>query len=367
MKSMKEHYENFASTVDLDGLAFTVEHKNSANRRLFWLATFLACLFVSIYFTGVFINGYIKDTPYTSTFDIHAMNAGSGLAPFPDILICTSAPWDPDKMAKRNVSRDLVSYLTNYLFPFVPYEGLSSSEKNLTLLAGLEAEHAQLVDKSFGGNTMHLLNNITLACDQIVDFCIFGFNTFYNGPQCCANFFQPAKFGFVNWCLRTNEELAYKVREAGSLTGILISMHLNNSLALNPAVINRAASVMSGVTSFGVAPPQDHTFLTMSAIQAVGPATTNTLTLEKSSLDQTGRSSFLKSYTCLDNADDAVNAARAPGYPAYTRENCELMAKQAMAARVLNCSLIYFPPLPGLSGLRYCSPRETTKFFTNLR
>jgi hypothetical protein len=74
---------------------------------------------------------------------------------------------------------------------------------------------------------------------------------------------------------------------------------------------------------------QVHTFLTMSSLMAVGPTTYNTLTFTKSSLHQTDRNSFYSSYSCLDNTDAAMNAALAPGYPAYTKQNCELAVKQA--------------------------------------
>ena len=80
---------------------------------------------------------------------------------------------------------------------------------------------------------------------------------------------------------------------------------------------------------------------------SVGPVSYNTITFTKSALDQTDRSSFLNSYSCLDNTDPAANAARLPGYPAYTKDNCELAAKQALANKALNCSLIFFPTLPG--------------------
>jgi hypothetical protein len=56
--------------------------------------------------------------------------------------------------------------------------------------------------------------------------------------------------------------------------------------------------------------------------------------------------------------------ARNPGYPAYTRDNCQLVDMQRQAANLLNCSLIYFPPV---AGTRFCSPLQTTIFFSNAR
>jgi Amiloride-sensitive sodium channel len=141
------------------------------------------------------------------------------------------------------------------------------------------------------------------------------------------------------------------------------ALHQKNVMILLTAV-NRAAAMSAGMISFGVAPPEVATFLTMSSLKAVGTATYNTLTYQRSVVDQTDRSSFLKQYECVDNTDEDVNKKLAPGYPAYTKENCELALKQAKAVELLNCSLIFYPPIPGY---RYCSPKETTVFFTSLR
>ena len=134
---------------------------------------------------------------------------------------------------------------------------------------------------------------------------------------------------------------------------------------LDQCILSQAAAMSSGMTSFGVASPEVATYLTMSSLQAIGPATYNTLTFQKSLLDQTDRWSIFQPYTCVDNTDADKNAQLAPGYPAYTKENCELAARQARAATMLNCSLIYFPSATGSS--RYCSPKETTSFFSDLR
>jgi hypothetical protein len=88
---------------------------------------------------------------------------------------------------------------------------------------------------------------------------------------------------------------------------------------------------------------QVHTFLTMSSLMAVGPTTYNTLTFTKSSLHQTDRNSFYASYSCLDNTDAATNAALAPGYPAYTKQNCELAVKQAGVLCLPYLSRIFRP------------------------
>ena len=225
MKPVKCHFEEFANSVDLDGISRTVESKKSIER-LFWAFTLLIALAFSLYFTVNFITGYVNDSPFSTNFNVQAMNLeGSGLVPFPDLLICTSSPWDMDKIRDYNISMDLVSYMTKFLFPFMKstFEGIGLPTFNI-----LEDKYNQLINKRFDGNAMNLLKNITFSCEKMIDFCLFGFNTYYTGQECCQKFFKPVEFGFVFMCLRSNEKLAYTVQEPGILTGVMIGLKRAN-------------------------------------------------------------------------------------------------------------------------------------------
>ena len=97
MQILKGEYEDFASRVDLDALARTVEGKNQVEK-LFWTATFAAALVLSIFYTVQFASGYLTaDITFVTSYDIVDMRLEGSVA-FPDILICTSAPWDMDKI-----------------------------------------------------------------------------------------------------------------------------------------------------------------------------------------------------------------------------------------------------------------------------
>jgi hypothetical protein len=69
-------------------------------------------------------------------------------------------------------------------------------------------------------------------------------------------------------------------------------------------------------------------------------------------------------YSCADSSQDEDFRSVNPGYPAYSKGNCMLAARQRQAVAWLNCSLIYYPLVPGT---RYCSPMETTYLFINKR
>jgi hypothetical protein len=84
----------------------------------------------------------------------------------------------------------MLSYLTNYLFPFVKFGGINPNSAIIPVLTALEKSYNTMINTSFNGNTMNLLNNITLDCPQIIEYCLFGFNTFYSGEDCCNQFFR---------------------------------------------------------------------------------------------------------------------------------------------------------------------------------
>jgi hypothetical protein len=138
------------------------------------------------------------------------------------------------KLNMYNISMDLVSYMTGFLFPFQPYD-------HVPQLTYLDASYKQLLNQNFSGNATNLLENITLGCEDIIAFCMFGFNTFYPGPECCKTFFKPIKFGFVFACLRSNEQLVYTATEPGILTGIMIGLSINDTVTrnLNKGIINK--------------------------------------------------------------------------------------------------------------------------------
>jgi hypothetical protein len=139
-----------------------------------------------------------------------------------------------DKINQYNISMDLVSYMTGFLFPFMRYD-------DVTQPTYLEASYNTLLNQKFSGNAMQLLNSITLGCEDIIEFCLFGFNTFYSGQDCCQKFFMPIEFGFVFSCLRSNEQLVYTATEPGILTGIMIGLRINDTVTrnLNKNILNR--------------------------------------------------------------------------------------------------------------------------------
>ena len=101
MEILKREYKDFARRADLDGINRTVESRSQVER-LLWVSILLLSLAFSLYFTISFSTGYLSTSPFVTSFNTHGMNEdGKGLVPFPDLLICTSSPWDIDKVGRR--------------------------------------------------------------------------------------------------------------------------------------------------------------------------------------------------------------------------------------------------------------------------
>jgi hypothetical protein len=73
----------------------------------------------------------------------------------------------------RNISADILTYLTNYLFPFGGF-GPSSATEAPADFVSLDAEYTALLARQFDNNALRLLGNITKSCSQIVVRCVFG-------------------------------------------------------------------------------------------------------------------------------------------------------------------------------------------------
>jgi hypothetical protein len=139
-----------------------------------------------------------------------------------------------DKINQYNISMDLVSYMTGFLSPFMPYDDVQQ-------LTYLEASYNKLLNQNFRGDAMLLLQSITYSCKDIIDFCLFGFTTLYSGQDCCQKFFRPLEFGFVFSCWRSNAQMVYTATEPSILTGIMIGLRINDTVTryLNKNILNR--------------------------------------------------------------------------------------------------------------------------------
>jgi Amiloride-sensitive sodium channel len=258
MKTISSHWKTFALAADLDGVARTVD-SDTRTVRTFWTLTCLLAAVVAIYLTATVSLNYIGGASYDTSYSLEADE--EGLAKFPDILICTSAPWDIELAETYGISSDLLSYITNFLFPIAGFTAGGSQVATDDFVA-LDKEYNRML-KKFDSNAIYLLRNITKSCRKILTFCVFG--TVFNPNDCCA-FFGPPEFMLGRMCFRTNQSLYFAVQEAGMINSIMFQLNVNRKAldGMNMFLINPAAHLLSSQMAVSLLDNRSHTTLSQS-------------------------------------------------------------------------------------------------------
>jgi len=192
----------------------------------------------------------------------YSLETKNGLVRFPDILVCTSSPWDMEKVQKLNISVELLAYLNNFLFPFGGF-GKNESSVPGPIFKTLDDKYKTLLEK-FDRNALYLLKNISKTCEKLIKLCFFGIE--YTTDQCCQ-FFSPPEFILSFMCIRTNWKFYLGVQEAGMMNSVLITVQLNNSEASfisNSSLISVKAGIVSGQVAVGVINSSSHTYLSLA-------------------------------------------------------------------------------------------------------
>ncbi len=157
-----------------------------------------------------------------------------------------------------NISADILTYLTNFLFPFGGFGPSSATEAPADFLS-LDAEYTALLARQFDNNALRLLGNITKSCSQIVVRCVFGM--FLKRNDCCR-FFGGPEFVFGQVCYRSSAKLRFRVQETGMFNSMMVTMAMNGSglEGLSPRLLNDGARLLAGQVSAAVAEKESHTF-----------------------------------------------------------------------------------------------------------
>ncbi len=249
------HYRDFATSADLDAIARTVERGSRPVERIFWTVTCCWAAVAAVVLTGMVAQNYISGMPYDTGFN---MDTQKGRVPFPDIIICTSTPWDVASVQKFNISADLLSYISHFLFPFGGFGGPPSNVTPPAEFLNLDKVYRSVLEK-FNNNSLYLLGNITKTCSMTLEFCVFGISI--RDFDCCR-FFGPGEFMLGQKCFRTNHQLRFSVQEAGMINSIIFSLSTDANIfgGLNPFLLSQAAGLLSGQMSASVSDWKGHTF-----------------------------------------------------------------------------------------------------------
>jgi hypothetical protein len=228
--------------------------------RTFWTLACCVAAIVAIFLTATVSINYIGGASYETSYSVEA-DEDAGLVQFPDILFCTSAPWDLKRVKKHGIRPELLSYISNFLFPIAGF-GMNESHVATDMFLGLEREYQQMLTK-FDNNALYLLHNITKTCHQILNFCVFG--TVFTSYGCCA-FFNSAEFILGRMCFRTNRNLYFAVQEAGMINSMVLQLNINGSGldGLDMSLINPAVPLFSDQVALALTDNRSHTALSQS-------------------------------------------------------------------------------------------------------
>jgi len=222
----------------------------------------LACAFVTAAILSVIVlNNYVSSTSYDTSFNVDS-SSGTGLITFPDLLFCTSSPWDLAQIKKFNISADLLSYLTYFLFSFGGF-GIDSNTEATPEILALDQEYKVLMRQQFDNNALLLLGNVTKPCNQILLSCIFGAVLVLEN---CCKFFGAPEYVLGSMCYRTNSRMIFEVQEAGKYNSITLRMMNDKSMLapLNGSLMNTPAMLFSGQVSAAVSDNRAHTYAVSS-------------------------------------------------------------------------------------------------------
>ena len=361
--SFGKQISGFIGNVTLDGVHWIVDTHHWAVKQ-FWIVVVLIALVLSAFFSWCVTYSYLYQTSFSVDYSIDNVNVSeSGNVPFPEFVICLEAPWDITKSQRLNISINLLSYMTNLFYPYGEYGDWYHSDNQSRLKHELETEYFNILNRT-GWNTIQLLNEITVSCEQVVNFCYIGYSIMLNQSNCCPLLFAEPEYGMMGKCFRTtNKYLNYSLKEAGIQSGIGIRLTVDSNVLrkLNSKIVNYPASFSDGVL-FAATNKEGHISTLVSNIKGVTPNSMNVITLKRITVDRSERNSPFGSYQCIQNDDLKSYSRLTLGYPGYTRQNCVVAQKQKLVVDKFNCSLIYYLALPGTE---YCGPTETTTVYFN--
>jgi hypothetical protein len=304
-------------------------------------------------------------------YSIDTVDASTnGPVSLPEIVICLEAPWDVNKTIGLNMSNNLLSYMTNLIFP---YAGFGSGLFDLgpdykptptTLKKELDAEYTKILAET-GWNVVELLDKITVSCTDFVDFCTFGTGStsYISGAVCCKFVFLDSVYGISGKCFRTSSKFhTFFLKEAGLQSSLTIAFHVQKDVlsTLNKNITNYPAKGCDAV-NIGISNKQSHLSTITPKIRGMAPNSRNYVIVRKMTVDRSERNSPFGKYHCIDENDHHAYQSFTPGYPAYTKDNCIMAQRQKFVTENYNCSLIYFNLD---SETKYCDVTETTVIYT---
>ena len=347
---IRESFGKFASSTSAHGFQYTVE--GSPYNRVIAVIIVLVFVVIAGTFTVSAIKDYMEGPGFNSEYKL-VYTKREEPQPLDVFAICDISPWDFNKAKAANISVEMISFLSYYIFSFEVDRATKDQDK----LAKLDTEYKVLVDKF--GSTSNLLDAVTRSCEQTIFYCKLGTSIEQQGGECCEKNFNPAVYTTEGKCWGTAGRMAYRQpfpsKPYGLTIGLSIGVDVSGSLDTSVGPLQAAfhrgiAVVLTGAKDHLVPAAAKRAYLTL-------PNTLNSVALEKTVIDSSGLE------TCVNADDHKIIADKTRGFRRYSKDNCEINHLQLATMEHLGCALTV---LPNPDNITECSPLQTLLFFEEL-
>ena len=279
--------KTFAEITSAHGFTFFL-NSSSWLARSAWAFLTVTGIVLSIVFTVVISKSYFQSPFFSTEISIQSMNK-SGVS-LPDLVVCDPSPWDFDKAAKNNISKELMSFISLLLYPQL------EDKENTTQYQELEKEYETLLDK-FDGNPIYLLNNITKECKQLIGYCQLGTNIKLNGSQCCSRILSATEYTQQYKCFSSRNKMNVTMLEPTKVFGVTIGVDFNDdSTKLDEQIASLWALSMTGISVAVINAKSNLYYVSQTYMKLLAPNTCNIIAVEKKETDNSDKSSDFQSY-----------------------------------------------------------------------
>ena len=278
----------FAETTSAHGFAFFMA-SSSWLSKAFWLLLILFGCFLSIFFTAQICQNSLEP-PFFST-EISMESTGTTSPPLPDIVLCDPSPWDLAKGEQHNISIQLLSYISYFLFPLTYGANITTLHPNFQ---ELDKSFRTILAK-FDNNSVYLLNNITKDCSQIVLFCLLGATEAIFSKECCTKIFSSVEYTHHYKCFSSGGTMKFTMEELSQDFGISIFTK-ENYIKLKEDIASGWSMITNGIAVAVADPKSNLYYVSKTKMNLLASNTHNSIAVERKELDSSDKDSDFLPY-----------------------------------------------------------------------
>ena len=276
----------FAEITSAHGFAFFMASSCWLSKAA-WLSLILLGCFFSIFFTVKICLNSLSPPFFSTQFSIESMSS----APLPDIVLCDPSPWDLEKSSKKNISIQLLSYISYLLFPLSVGVNISTVNQNFKTLD----ESYRMILTKFDNNPIYLLNNITKDCSQIVLLCQLGTTKVLENKECCLSLFSNVEYTQNYKCYSSGGKIYFTMWGSAPVLGITVSVRINY-ITLDINLASLWTIVMQGIAVAVTEPKSNLFYVSQTDMNLLASNTYSSIAVERKELDSSDKDSYFLPY-----------------------------------------------------------------------